>query len=341
MENAIWVSGAPSRLGGADTELLNNIYLWRDHGIDVNIVPCYGITEEMKREMVSIGCRFYQHDPKIFADKIVVSYCNGNFLKELPKIIEHGRPKKVVWFNCMTWTFPDEVRASKYGWIDLHGFVSPYQRRMLLDSLRRQVGVRVDEFEGYRPYFKIKPDMFRYRPPEGEFVLGRLSRPDPSKYSSDTWKIFDGVQTGNKVKKIHIMGYDMNVESKLGKPPEGLDVQLRPANDIPVAKFYRSLHCLIHKTGGSRESYCRIVPEAYAHGVPIIVEDDYAFPDLVINGVTGFRCKTSEEMIEKATLLANNESLRKTIVHNAYEFLKDQIASPERCISPWLRLLNA
>jgi hypothetical protein len=35
---------------------------------------------------------------------------------------------------------------------------------------------------------------------------------------------------------------------------------------------------MIHKTGGSRESCCRVLVEAYAHGVVPVVEDDYGSP---------------------------------------------------------------
>lgn len=338
--NELWISGAPSRVGGADTELLNNIYLWRKYGIDVHIVPCYGIMDEMKAEMISIGCHFHDHDPSIFKDQIVISYCNGNFLKVLPQIIEKGKPKKVVWFNCMTWLFELEVIAIQNDWIDYHGFVSDYQEGMLTKSIKDRTGKTIKSLKGYKPYFQIKPDMFNDHPPVDEFVLGRVSREDPGKYSSDMWDIFGGVNTGEYNKRIHIMGYNDKVEAKVRKPPKGLSTTLRKINDIPVTEFYHTLHTLIHKTGGSRESYCRIIPECYAHGVPVIVENDYAFPELVINGVTGFRCNNAQDMIESANLLASDESYRHKIIENARLFLMDQIANDEVCIKPWKELLD-
>jgi glycosyltransferase involved in cell wall biosynthesis len=102
--------------------------------------------------------------------------------------------------------------------------------------------------------------------------------------------------------------------------------------------MYSILHAIIHKTGGSRESYCRIVPEAYGNGVPIIVEDDYAFPDLIIDGVTGFRCKTSDEMSYRASELAFDEQKRKKMIYAAKSFLENEIASPEKCWKCWREL---
>jgi glycosyltransferase involved in cell wall biosynthesis len=98
------------------------------------------------------------------------------------------------------------------------------------------------------------------------------------------------------------------------------------------------VHCILHKTGGSRESYCRIVPEAYAYGVPIIVEDDFAFPELVENGVTGYRCSSSDEMSFRASELAFDEPRRKKMIFSAREHLLHEIASPERCWAAWERL---
>lgn len=340
MKNELWISGAPSTVGGADTELLNNIYLWRNHGVGVNIVPCHGILPEMKLEMEAIGCKFHTHSNTIFKDKIVVSYCNGNFLKALPQIIEKGRPKKVIWFNCMTWLFEPEVLAIKNGWIDLHGFVSEYQKSRITDAIQQRLGVSITPLTGYQPYFNFCPSMYRYNPPTSEFTIGRISRDDPAKFSDDLWSIMDNIDTGIWNKKIHIMGYSAKVEKKVGPPPVGLVTDLKPVNAIPVREFYHSLNAVLHKTGGSRESYCRIVPECYAHGVPIIVEDDFAFPELVIDGVTGFRCKTSEEMSERVTQLAKDEDLRKRIILNAKLFLKDQISCDEKCMKPWLEILN-
>src|SRR5205085_222862 len=98
--------------------------------------------------------------------------------------------------------------------------------------------------------------------------------------------------------------------------------------------------CLIHKTGGSRESYGRVVPEAYAAGVAVVVEDDYAFGDLVEDGVTGFRCKSSDEMSFRASELAFDEPRRRRMVEAGRAFLINEIASREKCWEAWRRMLS-
>jgi hypothetical protein len=343
MMREIWVGGYPSFYGGADTELDNAIDLWRMNGVEVNLVPMFGADQKMMRLCEKRGCKTVTYHPAIFKDKIVTSFCNGNFLSRLPEIMENGKPRAVVWFNCMTHTFPLEESAHKNGWIDFHGFVSRYQKSHLEPVLRE---IRpVVEFEGYQPFFNVNSDSmkvdFEYRPDSVRqwFACGRISRDDYSKFSDDMWNIFYKVCTPRK-KKVFILGYGDNARQRTGLPPNGLDWQTWSPNAIPVREIYKLLHCIIHKTGGSRESYCRIVPEAYAYGVPMIVEKDYAFPDLIIDGVTGFLCRSSDEMSYRASELAFDENKRKNMIFAARDHLLNEIANPGQCWAPWDRLFK-
>lgn len=340
MIKEIWVAGFPSFVGGADTELLHNIDLWISNNVSVNLVPMFGMDDTVSEYVKSIGCNIHVYKSNIFKDKILVSFCNGEFLSKLPEIMELGKPKTIIWFNCMTWTFDKELEAHKNGWIDYFGFVSNFQKKFLLPQLEKIRSVKV--FEGYIPYFnpnnfcqKIK---FEYKKPINYFGVGRLSRDDPAKFSSDMWKIFDKVCCPIP-KKVFILGFNDKVKEKTGDPPNGLDWMYWVAGAIPVNELYNNIHCIIHKTGGSRESYCRIVPEAYAFGVPIIVEDDYAFPELVIDGETGFRCKSSDEMSYRASELSFNENKRKKIILNANKHLYENIANKDKCWIPWNNIL--
>jgi len=352
MKKELYIAGMPSYLGGADSELLHLCTLWRMYGVDVNLVPMFGCDEKIKADMAAIGIKTHNYHPAIFKDKIVGSWCNGEFLTKLPEIMERGKPRCVGFANCMTWTFPKEVEAHRNGWINYHIFVSNYQRGWLKPELEKVGPVR--ELEGYRPYFdpnnKSQQIEFKYRPPEKWFALGRISRDDGNKYSDDMWNIFYKVNTPIP-KKVFILGFGQNAHIKCGSAPgvfshqterwcQGLDWQTWAPNQIPVKEIYNILHCIIHKTGGSRESYCRIVPEAYGYGTPIIVEDDYAFPDLVIDKITGYRCKSSDEMSFRASELAFDEEKRKKMIFAARDFLINEIASAEKCWLPWEKLFN-
>lgn len=272
----LWIAGYPSTYGGADTELDHNIDLWEKMGVEVHLVPMFGSDPAMRMKCQKRGCQTHEYKPGIFKERSWPRGATVSSSKKLPEIMDKGKPAKVIWFNCMTWTFPKELEAHRNGWIDLFGFVSDYQRSVLLPLYEKISPAQ--PLAGYRPYFNPERIQFEYRKPAEYFGLGRCSRDDPAKFSTDMWRIYDRVLTP-AAKKVFILGYSNKVEAKVGKPPPGLDWQWWTPNSITTDELYRTIHCLIHKTGGSRESYCRIVPECYAHGVPIITEDDYAFPN--------------------------------------------------------------
>lgn len=338
--NELWVAGYPSSVGGADTELDHNIDLWCKQGVQVHLVPMFGVHAPMQALCEARGCQTHEYHPGVFRDKVVVSFCNGEFLARLPEIVAAGKPAAVVWFNCMTWAFEAELEAHRQGWIDFFGFVSEYQKGWLLPKLEAVAPVR--ELEGYRPYFS--PDnlsqelRFNYRKPHDWFAMGRVSRDDGAKFSADMWNIFHKVCSPRPTKTF-VLGFGQHAHEKCGDPPPGLDWMAWEPGALRVPEFYDRLHLLIHKTGGSRESYGRVIPEAYASGVPVIVEDDYAFPDLVLDGMTGFRCQSSDEMSFRASQLAFDEPLRKRMVYAARDFLLHDIAAPDKCWRAWKSLL--
>ncbi len=340
MAKEIWVAGYPSFVGRADTELDHNIDLWRRYGAEVHLVPMGGCDPAMQVLCGARGCHTHEYHAGIFKGKVVASFCNGEFLQRLPEIVEAGRPALVVWFNCMTWPFEAELAAHKEGWIDLFGFVSRYQKGWLLPQLEAIAPVR--ELEGYRPFFNPDNEAqkfeFAVREPQEWFAMGRLSRDDASKFAPDMWSIFHKV-CAPRPTKAFILGYGQQAHQKCGEAPPGLDWMTWNAGGIPARELYERLHVLIHKTGGSRESYGRIAPEAYACGVPVIVEDDYAFPDLVVDGVTGYRCKSSDEMSFRASELAFDEPKRQRVIRAAHDFLLHEIASPDGCWAPWKAIL--
>jgi glycosyltransferase involved in cell wall biosynthesis len=337
MPPEVWVAGFPSTYGGADTELDHLIDLLRDHDVAVNLVPMFGADEAMKRSVLARGCRVHAYRDDVFQGRTVVSYCNGHFLDKLPAIMRAGRPAKVVWFNCMTSLFDAEKRAHRDGYIDYFGFVSAFQERWLAPRLAE---IRPFRAFPYRPYFNARRVEWRYRAWDGCYRIGRISRDDGDKFAADTWRIFDRVLVPRALqKKVYILGYGPNAARKIGPAPPGLDWRTWAGNEIPSTDLYRTIDTMIHKTGGSRESYCRVLIEAYAHGVVPIVEDDYAFPELVVHGETGFCAKSSDEMSYHASALAHDPERHRTIAENGRRFLEEKLVSAEACWRGWQEIL--
>lgn len=337
----LWIAGFPSFIGGADTELLHMIDLWRMYGISVNLVPMFGCDEKMKKYVLDLGCNVYTYHSSIFTDKIVASWCNGQFLQNLPDIINDGKPEKILFANSMCYLFDNEKIAHKNGWIDQFIFVSNFQKELLFPQLQKINNTNT--LEGYFPFFNAENPMqkfkFKYKESNEYFCMGRISRDDPSKFSSDTWNIFYKVCSPIPTKTF-MLGVSKKIRDKIGDPPKGLDWMTWSPNSIPVNEFYDRIHVMLHKTGGSRESFGRVILEAYCSGVIPIVEDDYAMPQLVIDGETGFRCKSSDEFSYRASQLAFDKKLRKKMTYDGYDFLINKLCNKEECVKPWLKLLS-
>lgn len=338
MPTAVWVAGFPSYYGGADTELDHLIDLLCYYEVEVNLVPMFGATEQMKRSVLERRCAIHQYRDDIFGGKTVVSFCNGQFLARLPAIMEAGRPARVIWFNCMTWLFEAEKHAHAEGWIDYFGFQSAYQASCLGPQLER---IRPFRSFDYRPYFNAQRVEWRYREWDGTYRVGRISRDDMGRFASDTWRIFDRVLVPSKLrKKVYILGYGPNAARKIGPAPPTLDWRTWSGGEIPATEFYRTIDTLIHKTGGSRESYCRVLVEAYAHGVVPVVEDGYAFPELVIHGETGFMTSDSDEMSYYASMLAMNPCEHRRIAEKGRRYLEETLVQRETCWQGWQQVLD-
>jgi hypothetical protein len=337
MTSEIFFAGFPSRYGGADTELDHLIDLLRDHGVAVHLVPMFGADDEMQASVVARGCTIDSYRDDVFRDRVVASFCNGNFLERLPAIARAGRPRKVIWFNCMTNLFDLERRAHAAGLIDEFGFVSSFQETCLRPALE-QIG----PFSklAYRPYFNVARVPWRHRPWEGEYRIGRVSRDDGSKFAADTWRIFDRVLVPASLqKKVYLLGYGPNAAARIGPAPTSLDWRTWAGNEIPSDELFRTIDTMIHKTGGSRESYCRVLIEAYAHGVVPIVERDYAFPELVVHGETGFMAATSDEMSHYASRLAFDPTEHRRLAENGRRHL-ETLVDRDACWAGWEALFR-
>lgn len=333
----VWVGGFPGFWGGADTELDHLIDLWRAHGVAVHLVPMHHADPVMVKSVLARGCTVHEFHSGIFRDRVTVSFCNQNFLAALPAIMRDGPPRQVIWFNCMTWLFDGDRRAHERGWIDLFGFVSGFQRTML-DAELSAIGPYAT-FD-YAPYFNSARVAWQYRAWTGRYVVGRISRDNRSKYAPDTWRMFNRVLVPPHLsKRVLILGYGPQARTVIGDPPGGLDVRTWPCNAIPVGDFYRQVDTVLHKTGFSRESYGRFLLECYAYGAVPIVEDDYAFPELVVQGETGFRTSDSDEMSYWASVLAHDPREHRRLAENGRAYLESSLVDADRCWRSWEGLL--
>jgi hypothetical protein len=337
----IWVAGYPGPYGGASTELDHQVDMWVSQGIEVHLVPDGEVDQAASASMAARGAWTHRYRADIFAGKAVVSFCNANFLKRLPSIFDAGRPRFVIWVNCMTWLFEDELECHRQGLIDFFAFQSKYQRLWLLPELR---AVRpVQELDGYRPFFSTR--LWASHSPSlspanaGYYGIGRISRDDPSKYPADLWRTISQVRAPQPV-KFFALGWGSNAQSKCGPPPSAeLNCTLWPPRGVSAQEFFRKIHTMMHQTADFRENWPHVTFEAWASRVAIIAECDYGWPELIDDGVTGVLCRTSTEFADQATALAFNDNQRQQITAAALLRLKEEHCNVKRSFAPWDALL--
>ncbi len=208
---------------------------------------------------------------------------------------------------------------------------SLFQQRHLRSILVRW-GFKSPQFRLIRGAFEMSdfdwsPRLHRR---EEKFIVGRLARPDPDKWSKNTWGIYKAIPY-SKV-GARVMGWTQELQAKCGVPPVWVEV-LPPCAESAF-EFLRSLHCLISVNGGARENWPRAGLEAMATGVPVIAERDWGWIELIEHEVTGYLCKDRHEMAFYAAQLAYDESLRLQISRNAREAV-ESLADPHILGNLW------
>jgi hypothetical protein len=338
----VFLIGYPGEMGGANTEAWHTIKLWRRFGVEVHLIPTWGGDERWQAKLDALGCTTHRTRPEDLervpglAGTPVVSMCNGEFMIHAHGFRKLGCP--IVWINCMTFMFEHEKRFfAEHGPAEAMVYQSDFQRCQIEPQLA-QYGYDPATGHLIRGAFDLDEWDFRPRPhTRGEvFVLGRVARPDPDKWSSNTWPIYERIQY--RPKRALMLGMDERTHAKLGKPPPWADC-LKPTA-IPVQQFFATLHCLLPVNGGARENWPRAGLEAMAAGVPIVAQNEWGWREMVEHGTTGFLGSCDEELAHYTAMLAYDEDLRLRIVHAARERLINEFANPEMIWAGWRRLFE-
>lgn len=343
MNGPLWIIGCPSHLGGADTELWDTMQLWRSYNVPLRLTPTWTIPDEWRRKCQDIGVEIVSvPNPQELAKRedlegaTVISYCNGEFLKIAPMFAE--KHCRVIWVNCMCWVFDAEREYYKtHGPFDTYIFQSNYQKSLMLPDLA-QYGVKEEQTNVIHSPFELNSFPFGPRPHVAgtEFYVGRLSRPDPGKFSSNLWPIYTRVPYA----QLHarVMGWDAEVEKKLGPPPPWAEVL--PACAQSSQAFLSSLHAMVPINGGCKENWPRTGLEAMAAGVPIVTQNEWGWREMVQHGKTGFLCDNDADLAYYTALLAHDEALRLEMAQTAHDVLVTDLANRNVIGQKWCTVLG-
>ena len=103
--------------------------------------------------------------------------------------------------------------------------------------------------------------------------------------------------------------------------------------------FLARCHALLGLNGGARENWPRIGLEAMAAGVPIVAQNAWGWREMIIDGETGFLAADDEEMAYRLAQLAYDEDLRRYMIAESYDYLRE-LADPERIGRQWREVLG-
>jgi hypothetical protein len=338
----IYVVGAPGPVGGADTELWHTLRLWRQRGQEVAVIPTWAVGTEWRQKCEAIGCTVHEvAGPAQLLDvpglkgSLVISFCNGAFLSNVTRLRQAGC--RLIWVNCMTWMFEAEKQHYRqHGPFDHYVFQSRHQASRLVPQLE-DFGYRASQGTIVRGAFMW--DEFPFRPLAHDtgttFVIGRISRADVDKYSSNTWPIYGRVPYPVRAR---LMAWDKRIEQKLGKPPDW-------AECLPVASerpqdFFAKLHCMLQVNGGAGENWPRSGLEAMACGVPVVVQNQWGWREMIRHGETGYLADDDNELAFYTAKLAYEEDVRLSMAQRARRALEEELASPDVLWVAWEKVFR-
>ena len=336
----VFYVGAPGGMGGANTEMGHTIRIWRKQGIEVGVIPTWNIDDQTRSSLEQIGCEVHniQQIAKIesvpgLAGSPVMSMCNQHFFAIYGQLKAMGC--KTVWSNAMTFMFDHEMKGfNQHGCCAAHHFQSEFQRAEL-EPILTSYGYKPEQGHLIRGAFDFQSVPFAPREHAAgkDFVVGRLSRPDLDKWSSNHWPILWKVPYAQR--RAICMGWTPETQRKVGQPPPWAEC-LKP-QQIPVTEFLGRCHVMLGLNGGARENWPRIGLEAMAAGVPVVAQNLWGWKDMIRHRETGLLFDTDEECEYYLGKLAMEEDFRQSLIKRAYKHVQT-IADPDVIGKQWKEL---
>jgi glycosyltransferase involved in cell wall biosynthesis len=189
-------------------------------------------------------------------------------------------------------------------------------------------GPSAAEVADFRRLHGIKPD---------EILFGRLSRPEPNKWTDLPIKAFRIGARRNSHIKLLLREPPAAVAEALALAPDRERFVVLPATDdkVELARTTASLDVVLH-TSSVGESFGYGIAEPMNYGKPVIANStpwlDQAQIELVRHGECGFIASTAQTIADAILRLAGDVDLRKEFGHNAQAHIRE-LAHPARSVN--------
>ena len=157
--------------------------------------------------------------------------------------------------------------------------------------------------------FYPRPGAETTEPTPAPFVVGRASRDDPEKFAESDPVLFS---------RLAACGYRVRLAGGTclrELVPQHPLIEIRgmlPPHVLP--QFLQSLDCFVYRTSSVwQEAYGRVVAEAMACGLPVIVKRNAGIAQYIKHGSNGFLADTDDEVLEALERLRSDVELRQRI----------------------------
>lgn len=342
--NNLYVFGWPSYLGGADTKLDNTLRLVKDF-MQITVIPndCKQIKDRRWTDQYeALGFKCITREDFIAMpsrlDGYAISLSNGSFTSgcTLCKLAKE-KGLKVIWGSEMMWHFPGELECVKNGLIDVVLYTSKFNR----DCLEPGYIDANPAIESHIVGNYIDPKTFPFKERNNQqFTIGRLSRPDHEKYTADFPVFYESLELNNP--RYRAMAWNKDVANRYKWHYFGPEWDLLEAEAETSLDFLYSLDLFVYRLGKTfRESWGRSTVEAMLTGCVPVVPIGHNFDEFIVQGVTGFMCKTFEEFRRVCQELQRNVPMRKQMAKQASAFAASVICNEDKHRQIWRRVFNA
>ncbi len=239
-----------------------------------------------------------------------------------------------VYFNIVTW-----IRRSRPKRVIF--LYNTFEAPLLFERIQEvfeQTGIRPEllycsdmmrqevDLPGFFEPSPVDIDLFRPRgtpfPPGHRFTVGRHSRDVIEKHHPQDWNVYEvAAQAGGRSRLLG--GTCME---RVFPKTEG--IEFLPARSDGIVEFLQELDCFYYNTSTWIEPWGRVVIEAMACGVPVLVSDAGGYAQAVEHGHTGLVFRTVEEAVGLMRELAADPVLRQRLGAEARRSVETLLGAP-------------
>jgi glycosyltransferase involved in cell wall biosynthesis len=228
--------------------------------------------------------------------------------------------------------FAGEAEAIKQGLVDRVLFVSDFQAQAFRHFCTGTTTFITGNF--------IDDDEYAYRKRTNTiFTIGRLSRPDPSKYPLNFPVFYE--ELGLKDVRYRVMSWGPELQKQFKWHRFGLEWDLLSTNKESAAAFLQTLDLFVYPLGHRiKESWGRAVVEAMLTGAVVVVPAGHNFDKMLVNGESGFICKEFKEFKTVVHQLYEDYQLRERIARQGAQHARDSLCNSGEHQKRWIEALS-